>query len=586
MAIIGIDLGTTNSLVSAWTDHGVQLIPNALGEYLTPSVVSFDQFGQVYVGNIAKERLITDPFNTFCEFKRMMGTEETVRSRCQNREYTPEELSALVIKQLRDDAEKYLGESVTEAIISVPAYFNDLQRSATREAGRLAGLTVERLINEPSAAALAYHMKQDNSAKYIVYDFGGGTLDVSIVDAFENIVEIHAVAGDNHLGGKDFNEVIAQDFLRENKINSDSISKNDYQIVCREAEKVKIELTTKKDVVHSFYLSGQQYEMRMTNQKLIEISANLLTRMILPIKKVLNELNLDYNDITMMILVGGSSKMPIVKQFLKSVFPLKICDDTNVDEIVGIGVGTVAGMKLRKENIKDMILSDICPFSLGVEIADGSMSNIIERNEVLPTSHEETYYTVQDNQTHVKMSIYQGEHFEASKNLLIDILDFTIPPMPAGAVQVQVRFSYDIDGIFDIDINSKIADVKIHKSIINEHSGLSAEELELRRQELDKLKIPPREKAENQMLISMAERLSMECNEEQRDIIRSATKRFLAMLDLKDVRKIRESTVKFSLFLSMIEKQILNINVDTKNFWNENEFEEQVEKEEDGKEKV
>lgn len=309
MAVIGIDLGTTNSLASVCDDKGVRLIPNAFGEYLTPSIVSIGENNEIYIGKIAKERLITHPESTFKEFKRDMGQKipHVCRIGEQEQKYSAEELSAMVLKQLKEDAQNYLGEPVEEAVISVPAYFNDDQRSATRNAGRLAGLKVDRLINEPSAAALSHSVEGSHEhSTYLVFDFGGGTLDVSIVDAFNNIVEIEAVAGDNQLGGKDFNELIAQDFYEHCQIDSTKLTDKQKGIVIREAEKCKIELSSSNHVSRIVPINEQNYVMNMSNQHLIDIAKKLFTRLTLPLQKALNTSDLEIEDIDKVILVGGS----------------------------------------------------------------------------------------------------------------------------------------------------------------------------------------------------------------------------------------------------------------------------------------
>lgn len=435
MAVIGIDLGTTNSLASVCDDKGVRLIPNAFGEYLTPSIVSIGENNEIYVGKIAKERLITHPESTFKEFKRDMGQKipHVCRIGEQEQKYSAEELSAMVLKQLKEDAQNYLGEPVEEAVISVPAYFNDDQRSATRNAGRLAGLKVDRLINEPSAAALSHSVEGSHEhSTYLVFDFGGGTLDVSIVDAFNNIVEIEAVAGDNQLGGKDFNELIAQDFYEHCQIDSTKLTDKQKGIVIREAEKCKIELSSSNHVSRIVPINEQNYVMNMSNQHLIDIARKLFTRLTLPLQKALNTSDLEIEDIDKVILVGGSSKMPVVRHFMESLFDKQIISDANPDEIVGLGAGVVAGIKNRNDGVKDYILSDICPFSLGVGIVGDRFSPIIEKNQVLPCSKEEFYVTASDGQTEIHLDVYQGDNYQASANLKITSYTFQIPPAPAG----------------------------------------------------------------------------------------------------------------------------------------------------------
>lgn len=571
MAIIGIDLGTTNSLVSVWKGGQIQLVPNSFGEYLTPSVVSFGENGEVFVGRIAKEMLITRPDRTFCEFKRDMGTDYLYR--VGKKAYRAEELSAFVLRRLKEDAEKFLGEPVTEAVISVPAYFNDDKRCATKNAGRLAGLQVERLINEPSAVALKHHKQTENSENFIIFDFGGGTLDVSLVEAFENMVEIQAVAGDNYLGGKDFNEIIAENFYQENGITQVLLPKEEQGIILKEAEELKKELTGKNAASRIVRIRDTEYTMQMTNQKLIRISAELFKRMTQPLKKVINDGELDLEDLDKIILVGGSSKMPIIKQYIKSLFDVEVVLDENPDESVALGVGMAAAIKERTGDIKDMILADICPFSLGTELYDGTFSPVIERNETLPCSRTRYYVTVKNNQTELEFPIYQGENLVAKDNLLLGNMKVTgLPKAPKGAVGASVTFMYDINGILDIKIVS--ANQTVHKVIMNKKMGLSEKELEQRLEELHKMTLHPLEKEENRLLIEKAERLYQESGLRNKEIIKELLKNFKETVSKGRGRAVREEYVRFAAFLEGIERNQFDFGVFDESFWTEEEGEE------------
>lgn len=571
MAIIGIDLGTTNSLVSVWKGGQIQLVPNSFGEYLTPSVVSFGENGEVFVGKIAKEMLITRPDRTFCEFKRDMGTDYLYR--VGKKAYRAEELSAFVLRRLKEDAEKFLGETVTEAVISVPAYFNDDKRCATKNAGRLAGLQVERLINEPSAVALKHHKQTENAENFIIFDFGGGTLDVSLVEAFENMVEIQAVAGDNYLGGKDFNEIIAENFYQENGITQVLLPKEEQGIILKEAEELKKELTGKNAASRIVRIRDTEYTMQMTNQKLIHISAELFKRMTQPLKKVINDGELDLEDLDKIILVGGSSKMPIIKQYIKSLFNVEVVLDENPDESVALGVGMAAAIKERTGDIKDMILADICPFSLGTELYDGTFSPVIERNETLPCSRTRYYVTVKNNQTELEFPIYQGENLMAKDNLLLGNMKVTgLPKAPKGTVGASVTFMYDINGILDIKIVS--ANQTVHKVIMNKKMGLSEKELEQRLEELHKMTLHPLEKEENRLLIEKAERLYQESGLRNKEIIKELLKNFKETVSKGRGRAVREEYVRFAAFLEGIERNQFDFGVFDESFWTEEEGEE------------
>lgn len=570
MAVIGIDLGTTNSLCSVFLEGRIQLIPNSFGEYLTPSVVSIGEDGEVFVGKIAKEMLITRPSCTFAEFKRNMGTDHCYR--VGEKSYRAEELSAFVLRRLREDAEQFLGEKVTEAVISVPAYFNDDKRCATKNAGKLAGLVVERLVNEPSAVALKHHLEAREMENFIIFDFGGGTLDVSFVEAFDNIVEIRAVAGDNYLGGKEFDEMIAAEFYREHGLVQSMFSGEEQGIVQKEAELLKRDLTVKSEAERTFLLRQKEYTMRMTNQKLIHCSAELFLRLSSPVKKVINDSGTDLEDIDKIILVGGSSKMPVVRQYMKSLTEIEVAADDRPDESIAIGVGMAAAIKEREKEIKDIILADICPFSLGTELYDGTFSPIIERNDTLPCSRMRYYVTVDDDQEKMNFRIYQGENMMAKDNLLLGNLEITdLPPARAGETGAAVTFLYDINGILDIRIDSE--NQSVHKVIMNKNMGLSEAELEERLQKLQKMTIHPLGKERDRLLIERAKRLYAESNFRTREQLTVLIRHFKETLAYGKGRQVREEYVRISLYLEALERDKLQFKAFDENFWTEQEEE-------------
>ncbi len=554
MAIIGIDLGTTNSLASVWKDGKVQLIPNSFGEYLTPSVVSIEEDGQVFVGKIAQEMLLGRPRQTFREFKRNMGTDIT----CQawKHRYRAEELSALVLRRLKEDAERFLGEPVTEAVVSVPAYFNDDKRCATKRAGVLAGLTVERMVNEPSAVALKHHVLEKDMERFLVFDLGGGTLDVSLVDAFENIVEIQAVAGDNYLGGKDFTQVIAEDFCRENGLSMAALTPGDQALALRAAEQVKLGLSEKNFVSRRVLLEKGEYSLEMTNQRLIRLSGGLLQRMAKPIRRVMDDSGTSWEEIDRVILVGGSSRMPVVAQYIKSICGTEVTVDDSPDESIAIGAGMAAAIKMRTGELQDVILSDICPFSLGIQVTGDRFSPIIERNETLPCSRTGFYTTVNDYQDKIHFYIYQGESLSASENLLLETIRIEVLPRPAGEVRVAVTFMYDINGILDVKISAD--GENWHRVITNRNMGLTQEELEDRLHTLREMTLHPMEQERNRLLVETAGRLYRECPVRYRGVIERQLSRFERELKHGNDREIREAYVRFSLFLSLAEQAVNN----------------------------
>lgn len=385
MVIIGIDLGTTNSLVSVYKDGKCAFIPNQFKDILTPSVVHIKD-NIVTVGKIAKERLVTDPKHTVSAFKIHMGSTKTYE--IDGRSYGPIDLSSMVIKQLVNDAKAYLNEEIDEIIMSVPAYFNDAKRLATKQAGELAGVKVERIINEPSAAALASRINQTDFETLLIFDFGGGTLDVSIVDCFDDVVEIIAVNGDNHLGGEDFNQLIEEYMKKQYQIPE--LNAKDQAILRHQIEIIKKELATQLEVTKTIFLDKKQYDLYLSRDILLNISENILFKIKSIIGNALKDANMTVMNIDRLIMVGGSSRLVVVQEYLEYLFHKKPEISDEVDYLVGKGCGYVAGIKARNIDIKDKVLTDICPFSLGVDIYNQGkpelFSIIIERNATLPCS--------------------------------------------------------------------------------------------------------------------------------------------------------------------------------------------------------
>lgn len=560
MALIGIDLGTTNSLVSYWSEEGVVLIPNEFGEFLTPSIIGFDENKVSYVGKAAKEMIVTHPTTTFREIKRNMGTDKLYQ--VQDLTLRTEDLSALILKQLKQDAQNYIEEEVTEAIISVPAYFTDKQRSATRIAGELAGLKVNRLINEPSAAALAHRMDELEERKvYLVFDFGGGTLDISLVDAFENIVEIVGVSGNNHLGGKDFNEVIEACFYKDNQIKKEKFSLEWQEYIYQQAEKCKILLSTQEEVNQKIDVDGSSYTMHMTNNLLKKEAMPIFQQALECIQTLLSTAEMELEDIDKIILVGGSSKMPIVHWFLKSIFKNQEIKESKPDEIVALGAGVVAGIKERKANIKDMLLSDICPFSLGVEVLDQSFSTIIGKNEILPCSKVGYYTTVQDDQEKIHFDVYQGNQLVAKRNQLLTSIEIAVPKKKKGEAVVSIEFSYDINGIFQIKTTCMDDGKVTEKTLVNENSGMTQDEIQRRMAELDKINDANGMNFQNDYLVFRANRLFMTANKEQQQLILQELANYndSKKQHLNKLQK-REVYVRFTMILDMIESKTNQIN--------------------------
>ena len=570
MSIIGIDLGTTNSLAAVWRGGRAELIPNALGRYLTPSAVSLDETGRVLVGEAARDRLVSHPEYSAACFKRDMGTGKLYRLGGQP--FTPEELSALVLRQLRQDAEAYLGQSVTEAVVSVPAYFNEAQRSATKRAGALAGLTVERLINEPSAAAVAAHIGDGDADKIcLVFDLGGGTLDVSLVERFDNVVSVTAVSGDNRLGGRDFDLAIAQGFCGETGLDFGALSLQQQEMLLRQAEDCKIALTTQKSVLMVFAGEDGVRSVALTNDWLIRKGTALFQRMTAPVRKVLLDSGTPLNALDELVLVGGSSRMPAVRQYIAQALgktpyggPTAASSGqgpdghsgTAPDTAVALGAGICAGMKARSPDLRELVLTDVCPFTLGINVHNHAnpgqprMSPIIERNSILPTSKVQTYCTVRDNQTTLEINVYQGENFYCKDNVQLGALKLHVPAAPAGEQTIDVRFTYDLNGILEVDVLSN-GGQSAHLLLKNQ--GLSQEEIQRRVQELAALKRHPRDQEANLALIARGERLYAVTVGDMREQVGNMLGWFQQQLASQEPVRIAKARRQADAFLDQVE---------------------------------
>ena len=447
MAIIGIDLGTTNSLAAVWRNGKSELIPNAAGEFFTPSAVSVDDDGSVLVGRAAKDRLISHPERTAARFKRYMGTKKTFQ--LGDHSFTPEELSALVLRSLREDAESYLGEVVDEAVVSVPAYFAEAQRSATKRAGALAGLHVERLVNEPSAAAVAAHIAEGDQDKVcLVFDLGGGTLDVSLVERFENVISVTAVCGDNQLGGTDFDWAIAEAFCRETGVDMEALSDREEELLVRQAEICKIALTTQEPVIMAIDDGAiSAASLTLTNEWLIRSCSALFHRLAAPVRKVFLDGGMSMGELDELVMVGGSSHMPSVRRYVARLLGREPAKGSSPDTAIALGAGVCAGMKERAGDLKELVLTDVCPFTLGIASYNRAepdrpiMSSLIERNCVLPSSREGEYFTVYDDQETISVKVYQGENFYCADNTLLGELNIQVPRARRGRQSVRVRFT-------------------------------------------------------------------------------------------------------------------------------------------------
>ncbi|MGP4080423.1 molecular chaperone DnaK [Pseudalkalibacillus sp. R45] len=479
--VIGIDLGTTNSCVAVMEGGEATVIPNPEGNRTTPSVVAFKD-GERLVGEVAKRQAVTNP-NTIISIKRHMGTEYKVEA--EGKEYTPQEVSAIILQKLKADAEAYLGEKVTNAVITVPAYFNDSQRQATKDAGKVAGLEVERIINEPTAAALAYGLEKENDQTILVYDLGGGTFDVSLLELGDGFFEVKATSGDNELGGDDFDQAIidylVSEFKKENGIDL-SQDKMALQRLKDAAEKAKKDLSgvTQTQISLPFITadsSGPKHlEVNLSRAKFDEMTSQLVERTMGPTRQAIKDAGLTPSEIDKVVLVGGSTRIPAVQEAIKKVTGKDPHKGVNPDEVVALGAAIQAGVLTG--DVKNVVLLDVTPLSLGIETMGGVNTKLIERNTTIPTSKSQVFSTAADNQPSVDIHVLQGEREMAADNKTLGRFQLTdIPPAPRGVPQIEVSFDIDANGI----VNVKAKDLGTNKEqsiTITSSSGLSEEDIE------------------------------------------------------------------------------------------------------------
>ncbi|GGG68395.1 Hsp70 family protein [Paenibacillus radicis (ex Gao et al. 2016)] len=552
MPIIGIDLGTTNSLVTCYLNDECVIIPNALGEKLTPSVVSVLDTGEIITGSPAKERLVTNPERSVAVFKRHMGMEK--RYELGNYLFSPTELSALLLKALKADAESYLGMEVTEAVISVPAYFNDKQRRATKEAGHLAGLKVDRLINEPSAAAVAYGLNQDGEEKkLLIFDLGGGTFDVSVLDMYDQVMEIRAVAGDNFMGGEDFDEILIQYFLEQHHLKLEDNRGKWYAILKKQAEACKMALTKAESAEMTCIINSQCYTTQITAVEFEKLALNLLAKLKKPLQRALKDADISPEELDHVILVGGSTKMPVIRSFVARLFGKLPLSHLNPDEVVGVGAGIIAAMKERNESLREKVLTDVCPYTLGISVIGDRFVPIIERNTIIPYSKVDQFCNVYDDQTSITTPIFQGESRKASENLKLGEITVDFPPAREGEAVIDVRFTYDINGILEVEVFSHTTKEKKAIIIKNSDTDLTEEEIKRRLKEIENLKIHPREDSKNQLLLARGERLFEEALSDQRMKIARELEEFEKVLDKQNPQDIKKAAFVFERFIRSIE---------------------------------
>lgn len=562
MTMIGIDLGTTNSLAAYWAEDGAVIIPNVLGDHLTPSVVSVDGNGDILVGRIAQERMITHPEATAATFKRFMGTEK--KYSLASHSFSPEELSSFVLKALKSDAEAYLGEPVTEAVISVPAYFNDTQRKATKAAAELAGLRVERLISEPTAAAIAYGLHQESpETKFLVFDLGGGTFDVSILELFEGIMDVKSIAGDNFLGGEDFTELLVSHFLHTHQLESESLSSKAKSLLYKQAEMCKLALGQETAATMHLKSDGSTLELHINRTEYEKLAQPLLLRLRQPIERALRDASLTPADLDAIILIGGATRMPLIRNVIARMFGRIPYSNIHPDETVALGAAIQTALKQRNQALEEIILTDVCPYTLGTSVvrelgggqySDGHFLPIIERNTPIPVSRVERLYTVSDNQKRLNVDVYQGESRRVENNIKLGELQIKVPPAPAGEQSIDVRYTYDINGILEVEVVSVSTGEKKRAIIENNAGTLTKEQIEARLAELKDIKIHPRDRTENRLLIARGERLYEESLGDRRELIARCIQQFEKLLQSQNDQEIKKAAEVLKDQLDQMER--------------------------------
>lgn len=549
--LVGIDLGTTNSAVALWQDGAPQLVPNALGKELTPSAVSLAKGGQSWVGQAALDRMATHPADTATSFKRMMGTASTVT--LAGTTLTPEDLSAMVLRSLADDVEAATGERPTAAVITVPAYFNERQRRATRRAGEIAGLEVKRLINEPTAAALAFGLTDRGDREpFLVFDLGGGTFDVSIVEMFEGIVEVRASAGDNRLGGDDFDDVLVK--LVEPMLPAGALdtlpADRRRALLTLAAERTRRALSSAEEADFTVVVDDTALTARVTTEAFEEAAAALVKRLRDPVIRALRDCHIDVKSLSDIVLVGGATRMPVVRKALTRMFGRFPNATVHPDHAVALGAAIQAGLLSGGDGLEEIRITDVAPFTLGVNTAtrdqhgryhDDIFAPIIERNTPVPVSRMEGFRTLADNQRQVVFAIYQGEARDVKKNVKLGELTVPVPPRPAGEIGVDVRFTYDTSGLLEVDVAVPETGLTRNLVIVDEEDRRTQKDIEGRRKLLEKLKVHPRDEAENVAMLARAERAYEGFTGHVRDFIGQALTEFQGALDKQDPRIIADA---------------------------------------------
>lgn len=550
---IGIDLGTTNSAITVWQGGQARLIPNALGEVLTPSVVSIDEENQLLVGSPAASRLITYPTRTAAVFKRFIGSEKSYR--LGDSSYSPVELCALVLGSLKQDAESALAQSIRDVVISVPAYFNDQQRKQVQVAAELAGLEAVRLINEPTAAAMAYSLHEREYGHYLVFDLGGGTFDVTLVEYVEGLVEVRASAGDNRLGGEDFTADLVDACLERFDLMRHDLPLTDLSRLHLACERAKCQRGA--GGLEVMFSHNDSPSLHFSDQQLEAVWKSSLERLARPLRQVLSDARCQASDVDELIYVGGATRLSDVQQTATRLLGRFGRQTLNPEQVVAMGAAVQAACRLRDAVVEELILTDVCPFSLGIDaIRDGQsgvFSTIIERNTTVPCSRVERFWTASDQQDSVHIAIYQGERFWVKDNIRIDRFDVTVPKGPAGREGVDVRFSYDINGLLEVDVTIVSSGQRQQKVIDRAPVKISEQDKVESRARLARLKVHPRDMLPNIDLNERLNRLHEEKLGPAREELGRMIVYFQQALDSQDERRIRTARQELTAALEPFE---------------------------------
>ena len=574
MTILGVDLGTTNSLAVVYKEGKPIRIPNAYGEYVTPSAISILD-GKIVVGKLAKERLITHPECSASLFKRNMGTDVTYK--LDKKEYDSATLSSFIVKQLIEDAQNYLHESIDEVVISVPAYFNARQRQDTKRIGELLGIKVERLINEPSAAAIACHM-DDEYETFVVFDFGGGTLDVSVVDCFENVISINAISGNNHLGGTDFDRAMAEYFCLKNGLDYNILDSSFQQSILRACEQAKIKLSTQNVVEVSLVHLNKNYNCVFDENVLLNITKSLLESCKNVIGKAVKDSGFSASELDSLILVGGSSKMPVLQHYLSDALNIPVLKEENMDSLVAFGLGKYIGIKQRDENIKDVVVTDICPFSLSTSTyneqnPDLELSTVlIPKNSVLPTSKKMTLRTVHKGQTKVNISVFQGQAMYAKENLFLGQAFIHVPRNMHDYESFDLIYSYDINSMLYVE--AIVHSTKEHYIFrVSKGDVLEKVDASVRLDSIKEVSLALYQNNEVDAILARIERIYKEVDEETQDYLMKLHTEFTKDMEslINNIQKRKRLINQVSQILNQIEE---SQNVDSLDIFSQEEDEE------------